>query len=612
MKKKYLALSLISLVGAISMVSCNTEQASSSSEESSESSAATIAGKIVLNTKVPTEIELGKSLNLEDYVTVTKVSEWTLESESETISIEGHSIKGVDFGDFSVLIIAGTTKKAYTGTVISKDKVAFNSIVTSITDNYTSAALMIGSTASTTYDTSHGINFHNEKYFASQELDANYAPTTSFSGYVSAPDNNTYAFEFQADKDNGTNPTDFKVNPGLQRDRSNYYLGMDVSLKGTDFTEVIDADGNPTGIYEMKNRDIDDYSTLVGDFSAASTGLSTVESLVDTYNATYYVSLGEDDDGNYNGNVVFQLVGTSGGQTGLLGLAIVIYNIGETSIKPTEDWLASPVYPEAYDVTPLSNVFDKMNESKNYTVKSKGYWLNMSTGQEASAAQAKACTKSANGMFFTYDAVTYVTESQYYSRIDSLADAEAYGTDGFKVNETQGAYIKNNGFYTVMGTYADNTTTWGESTKSDEIVGSDDKTISIWDSTFGSSYFTAENLKKANWWNYSESTDATTDVTDKIYYFNEMGEDEGQLLINSMLQIGNYIGATIASNFTVKYPQYQYNYFAVGSDGSLTFTTFIPWGTVDGVTFYYLMESSFESIGSTSIPTDANMASLLA
>ncbi len=599
MKRKLLALSLLAITGTLTLVSCGGESSSSES-----SSIASVAGRIVLDTKVPAEIEVNKTLNLEDYVTVTKVDTWSLESENDNISIDGHIIKGIDYGDFTVMIIAGTTKKAYKGTVVSKAKMAFNEKVTALDSNYTAYTLAVGTNTSTTYDTSLGINFHNEKYFATQTKN-NYTPTKSWTGYVEAPNDVTYSMSFSANAEDGKNPTDLVVDPGMQRSLDNYYLGNPISFKSTDFTEILDKDGSPTGVYALTNRNTNDYgNTLVGDFGHFSAGLS-LDSYVESYQATFWAELGENEDGTLTGDIIFHLVGTSAGQTGLLGIAIDIYDVGTTKIDVVENWLASPSYPAPYDVSSLTTVFDKMNSTKNYTVESSGYWLNANTGEKASVAQATAATSSANGLFFTYDVTTYVTENDYYSRIEAVSDAEAYGAGAFTSGQVNAAVVRDNTFYLVDGTYANGTTTWGTPTASSEIVAKEGETISIWNSTFSSSYFTAENLAKANWNSKADAEDGTS-----AFYFDEMGEDEGALITSSMLQIGNFIGATIFSNFTANYAQYQYNYWATNADGSLTLASFIPWGNVGEYTFYYFMESTFKNIGSTSIPAEANLSGI--
>lgn len=599
MKKNFLALTLLAVSSTFALVSCG-----GGSGDNSSSSIATVAGRIVLDTKVPAELEVNKTLNLEDYVTVTKVDTWSLETENENISIDGHTVKGIDYGDFTVMIIAGTTKKAYKGTVVSKEKMTFNEKVTALKNDYTVIAMATGSNTSTTYDTSMGITYHNKNYFAAQEMNKSYQPTNTWSGYVLGPNDVTYSMSFNANANDGSNPTNFVVDPGMQREFENYYLGNDLSFKATDFTEILDTDGSPTGVYQLNNRSTDEYGgTLVSDFGQFSAGLS-LDSFITQYQATFWAELGENDDGSLTGDIVFHLVGTSNGKTGLLGLALDIFNVGETKISPIESWLANPVYPEPYDVSSITNVFDQMNTSKNYTVESSGYWLNATTGNKASVEDASKATQSANGMFFTYDVTTYVTENDYYSRIEAVSDAEAYGAGSFTAGQVNAAVVRNNTFYLVDGTYANETTTWGTPTASSEIVAKDGETISIWDSTFSSANFTAENLAKANWNSKLENTSG------KVFYFNEMGEDNGSLIAYSMMQIGNYIGATIFSNFTQKYARYQYNYWALNTDGTLTYAAFIPWGTVGENVYYYFMESTFKNVGTTSLPAGANLSGI--
>lgn len=618
MKKKSIALTLLALAGAVGMVACsggNEESSSSapvSEEPTSSESAATVAGRIVVNSKMPSEIEVNTTLDLEQYVTVTKVDTWSVETDSDNIKIDGHKIKGIDYGSFRIRIVAGTTKKAVDGYVVSKDKLAFNKIVESISNNYTVQAIMVGTETSTTYDTPMGMAFHNANYFAAQETDTNYNPTKNFSGYLTAPDKNAYSFSYEADKDDGSNPTNFVVEPGIQRSIDNYYLGGTLAIKGSDYVEVMDKEGNPSGVYELKNRTTDDYgNTLVGDIGSTTLGL-TLDSFVNNYSATFYSAYDEE-----SGAVTFELVGTVRNQTSALGLAIIIGDINKTGVEPIDNWLANPAYPEPYALNDLKAIFSNMNEKKNYKVESEGYWLNMSTGDKASASEAAAATESANGLFFTYNLESYVTEEAYYSVINSVSGAESYNGVGFKFEEdaTEAYFIRDNKFYSVNGTRklaADgNSVKWDKAVVNSDVVAKEGESLTLWDTNLSSVYFTDENLAKANWNRKVTLTNGLNQEVGTGYYFTEQGEDNGQLIYQSLMQIGNLVGAALWTNFTQNYAQFSYQYWVANKDGTASFINYVPWGTVGNGTYYYFQESTFKDIGTTAIPAEANIAGIV-
>lgn len=620
MKKKTLALTFLALASGIGMISCGvtpgsgTSASNSNSSEISSSSSTPVAGKISLSTKAPVEIEVNATINMEDYVTVTKVSDWTIEAVTENILVDGHNIKGIDYGSFRVLIIAGTTKKAYTGTVVSKDKIAFNKVATSLTNNYTARAFSVSSKNSNSYDVPFGFNFHGGNYFVTQdysEKDGSIVLGTDYEGLVTAPNDATYEFTMTGDT-TGKNLTDFVVNPGKQRSLDNYYLGIDLDLEATDFEEVMDDEGNPSGTYKLINRDIDDYGTTLVEAIGRYTVSLNFSSYVTSYDAFYYVSYDSE-----KGEMKFELAGIYDGKEVSFGVCIVISDIGTTSIEAVDSWLKNPTYPDPYDISSLKSVLNNVNTEKNYIATSKGYWYDMTTNSVATEEQAKAATASAlGGMFFTYDVTTYVTSDSYYSVINDISDAEAYGsgTDGFYKGMCSGIAIKDGKeLYAAYGSYDSeaDATTWGTATKSSSIVGTDEEPITTFDTVNTLGVITDDILDGANWNGMSETTNDDYETT-TTWSFDEQ-DDNGALLIASYYQIGCSIGATYLQNFVKSYPQYIYNSWTYVSDEEIVLMTYLPWGSIDdaGDTFYYVNETSFSSIGETTIPESANIADLL-
>ncbi len=561
---------------------------SSTLPENETTSSESLSPQIFVSKNIPPEIEIGHSVDLNDYIAVFKADSYSFVSANENIEIVGHTIKGLRYGEFSVRIVAGDSEARYSGYVVSSDKIAFNEKIAEIKNNYT-VRWFSGSSNSLCWQL-----FCNDQYFLySYPLSSSRYWTND--GYLDAIDGHTYRFSVDGDN--------IYVQPGYQLKIANYYWGTDLSslpLKGSDFVEVLDngLDPKPTGEYKMIDRKtypsssnddlVDTFSLIVG-----PQYVNSLRSRFDTYVATLIL----DEEGSS-----IRFLPTNYKDD--LRLCFLISDIGSTSVDEVEEWLDDPVYPEPYDISSVSDVFERMNTGKNYTVRSIGNWVNTSF-VSVSDNVTSYCNESSYGMFFDFDVTSFVTENIYYSRLDSIAHAEAYGSKAWKEGETSGAFVKDNKFYTAKGLFTDDLTSWETPIESSDIIATEGGDLSIWDSDFGSSYFSGDNFKKANCYYFGSNSYY------ERYFFNCLGEDSGKLIEKAMAQIGCSIGDVLYSNYFSRSTKQSVFYFDIYTDGDFVFAAYLPWQTDSGATYYYFVRSIYSNIGSTSIPEGANTDSLL-
>ncbi len=348
---------------------------------------ANIRGNIVFDEeKVPSEIVIGddNAINVEDFVTVTKVKNWTLSSESETIEIDGHKVTGVDYGDFLLTIKAGKTKRAIEGKVVSKGKIKFNKFIDSIDRNFT---IMNNIT---------GVEFVDKDFYAVLGTSGENKDDFNFEGSMKGKDGKYYAYtaiaransndelEFVADQ--------FKVTPGKGRSPESYGFGAfnsDGNVGGAKWEEIINK-GEPTGAYLLEAVAIDEYDTNISTLyeRLAPGSFYYIENLVKQATRAEVAGMAAllGKDGTFamfypvasNGKIV-QNISYNGSQ---LSLGVQISDVGTTTVAPVANWMANPVYPEAVDISALTNFFTNMQEKKTFSATAKASWVNPKTGKE--------------------------------------------------------------------------------------------------------------------------------------------------------------------------------------------------------------------------------------
>ncbi len=443
---------------------------------------ANIRGNIVFDeAKVPSEIVIGddNAINVEDFVTVTKVKNWTLSSESETIEIDGHKVTGVDYGDFLLTIKAGKTKRAIEGKVVSKGKIKFNKFIDSIDSNFT---IMNSIT---------GIEFVDKDFYAVLGASGENKDDFNFEGSMKGKDGKYYAYtavarankndelEFVADK--------FKVTPGRGRSPESYgfaAFNSDDNVGGAKWEEMVNK-GEPTGAYLLEAVAIDEYDTNVSTLyeRLAPGAFLFIEQFVQQATkaevAGIVALLGADETFAMfypvasNGQIV-QKISYRGSE---LSLGVQISDVGTTTVAPVASWMANPVYPEAVDISALTNFFTNMQEKKTFSATAKASWVN-SKGEAIdcpSGLKVKADDGKLTEVLPTFEMESHANADGIYKKVTGLNSYFNAGL-GTSVDSTTLLFTANGSLYTSSAKTVD-----GIETFSDPVVNTESKMTDIWD-----------------------------------------------------------------------------------------------------------------------------------
>lgn len=443
---------------------------------------ANIRGNIVFDeAKVPSEIVIGddNAINVEDFVTVTKVKNWTLSSESETIEIDGHKVTGVDYGDFLLTIKAGKTKRAIEGKVVSKDKIKFNTFIDSIDKNFT---IMNSIT---------GVEFVDKDFYAVLGTSGENKDDFNFKGSMKGKDGKYYAYtaiaransndelEFVADQ--------FKVTPGKGRSPEAYGFGAfnsDGNVGGAKWEEIINK-GEPTGAYSLEAVAIDKYDTNISTLyeRLAPGSYYYIENLVKQATRAEVSGMAAllGKDGTFamfypvasNGQIVDK-VSYNGGQ---LSLGVQISDVGTTTVAPVANWMANPVYPEAVDISALTNFFTNMQEKKTFSATAKASWVNSKTGEAIdcpSGLKVRADDGKLTEVLPTFEMESHANADGIYKKVTGLNSYYNAGL-GTSVDSTTLLFTANGSTYTSSATTKD-----GVETFSDPVADAETKLTDIW------------------------------------------------------------------------------------------------------------------------------------
>lgn len=443
---------------------------------------ANIRGNIVFDeAKVPSEIVIGddNAINVEDFVTVTKVKNWTLSSESETIEIDGHKVIGVDYGDFLLTIKAGKTKRAIEGKVVSKGKIKFNNFIDSIDSNFT----ILNSIT--------GVEYVDKDFYAVLGTSGENKDDFNFEGSMKGKDGKYYAYtaiaraknddelEFVADQ--------FKVTPGKGRSPEAYGFGAfnsDGNVGGAKWEEVINK-GEPTGAYLLEAVAIDEYDTNISTLyeRLAPGSFYYIENLVKQATraevAGMAALLGKDRTFAMfypvasNGQIV-QNISYKGSQ---LSLGLQISDVGTTTIAPVANWMANPVYPAAVDISALTNFFTNMQEKKTFSATAKASWVNSKTGEAIdcpSGLKVQADDGKLTEVLPTFEMESHANADGIYKKVTGLNSYYNAGL-GTSVDSTTLLFTANGSTYTSSATTKD-----GVETFSDPVADDKSKLTDIW------------------------------------------------------------------------------------------------------------------------------------
>lgn len=442
---------------------------------------ANIRGNIVFDeAKVPSEIVIGddNAINVEDFVTVTKVKNWTLSSESETIEIDGHKVTGVDYGDFLLTIKAGKTKRAIEGKVVSKGKIKFNNFIDSIDSNFT---IMNSIT---------GVEFVDKNFYAVLGNSGENKDDFNFEGSMKGKDGKYYAYTAIA-RANSNDELEFvkdgfKVTPGRGRSPESYgfaAFNSDGNVGGAKWEEMIDK-GEPTGVYLLEAVAIDQYDTNISTLyeRLAPGSFYYIENLVKQATqkevAGIVALLGSDETFAMfypvaaNGQIV-QKISYNGQQ---LSLGMQISDVGTTTVAPVANWMANPVYPEVVDISALTNFFTNMQEKKTFSATAKASWVN-SKGEAIdcpSGLKVQGDDGRLTEVLPTFEMESHANADGIYKKITGLNKYYNAGL-GTSEDSTSLLFAANGSMYTSSATTAD-----GVETFSDPVQDTESKMTDIW------------------------------------------------------------------------------------------------------------------------------------
>lgn len=442
---------------------------------------ANIRGNIVFDEeKVPSEIVIGddNAINVEDFVTVTKVKNWTLSSESETIEIDGHKVTGVDYGDFLLTIKAGKTKRAIEGKVVSKGKIKFNNFIDSIDSNFT---IMNSIT---------GVEFADKNFYAVLGNSGENKDDFNFEGSMKGKDGKYYAYTAiaRANSDSELEFVNdgFKVTPGRGRSPESYgfaAFNSDGNVGGAKWEEMIDK-GEPTGAYLLEAVSIDQYDTNISTLyeRLAPGSFYYIENLVKQATqkevAGIVALLGSDETFAMfypvasNGKIV-QKISYNGQQ---LSLGMQISDVGTTTVAPVANWMANPVYPEVVDISALTNFFTNMQEKKTFSATAKASWVN-SKGEAIdcpSGLKVRADDGKLTEVLPTFEMESHANADGIYKKITGLNKYYNAGL-GTSADSTSLLFAANGSMYTSSATTVD-----GVETFSDPVQDTESKMTDIW------------------------------------------------------------------------------------------------------------------------------------
>ncbi len=572
MKKKALTVLAASALIALGLAGCNVSGggSASSSEVESSSEQEQIAGRISIDSdKYQSEIVIGEknAFDLDTCVTVKRVSSYSVTTTSANIKIDGHKIIGTDYGPWKATIVAGTTKRAISGYVVSEDKVAFNTFFDAISDNYSSMSDLMG------------WGMCAENYYLGLSAADPTTQTYTFAGGMES-DSEWYSFSIKADASLNFSASSLTVDPGRGMSKENYGFGK-VTLASSDIVEALDESGNPIYMEESDDEgnsyDVFGYALYpTTDSKTGATDDTNISDFIDSIGQTdYWYVMSKSYGATYlliyyapelqsismypcgEEGVISAITDTDGEQ---FSTAISIGDVNAVKVKPVEDWIANPTYPEAIDVSAIQNFFDNVIEKKSYTLESYGKWYNPTTGEGVDCPKNMHFSDTGEEAFSAFQVHTAVNANMYEETTVSLADNYGYSAYVPAAGTTALTFIDTNdgnALKTVDGLYDSKTgkTTYNaDDVTTDSESGIDD----LWDTTytpsaFGTGYLTDEDnkplslLSLVSFRSVSEETDDTGKKY-KIYTFNSYGEDFENITMNSYIKGAAGIASILSGN----------------------------------------------------------------
>ncbi len=519
---------------------------------------ATIAGKITVDyDNLPAEIALGSAnaVDLEKYVTVTKVSSWSLTTDSDTIQIDGHKIIGLAVGDFSVTIVAGTTKRAITGKVVSEHKLEFNAFIESIGSNFESYSALTGYylLADNYYASLYGQDSETGKYiFTGSAYDENTGKNYGYQLAATEGEDGNFAFEDEATFLPGY--AGGRESEGITEFATPSTAFAELTNKGTPVTGT-DSEGNPYYAYTLSETS--ETSTVLQDFYSGI-GADAWYFLSQRVGATYAVVLYFPNSGVLNvipannDGMISQF--SYNGKT--YSATAMVSSVGEVSIPALEKWVANPVIPDQIDVSPVQSFFTNLLTEKAMTLNGFGQWVD-GNGDNIDCPNNMKFSDTGNGVFGNWSIKIAATQTMYETTIISMDEDYEYANasdnhDGLGASGTATVeWIENGSYKSVSGTYTAADSSYAYN--ADDVKSEDSTITDLWDSNVMLGYVFGEGvvgggnlLDITSFYNKTVNADNSTS-----YYYNGYGDD-----VNYGLQDGYNVGTMSMSSLLLGYCGY--------------------------------------------------------
>ena len=466
-KMKKHAVAVLLLSSTMVMASCNHSNPDSSSVvdssvSSSEYPISTVDGVIRFSDTRPSDFEIGTTTNLEDYITVTVADSWRIETkDTKVVEIKGHNVKALSYGDFTLTIIAGRTRRAYRGHVVTKEKIEFNQLMDSFSNNYRATLL---APASTTSVGLYADYLHTKNYYASlTETASTYAGTIK--------DKNGRGHSFTAKVNSSGVFSSVTINPGYVHVDDTLFSSW--TIRGEDFSEAVteDADGNPTSTIYLADA-VDSNSLTDSTYLeeiVASTGfsfnlISQLASSTFLGNGGSFTDIVAEYD-TENRAIIFVYTDSTHALPGKnqAYVAVQLSMPGAVSIDAVQKVYDNDGYPAALSASPVATLTNEMSNTKKYHVKSVGSWVDPN-GTTYSCPSKFQYGDTGTDIFWNFDADAYVDGEAYYERINAIS-TNVYQNDALNLKPNAvNAYVLHNGsIYQGRGSYTNSADVWDSS-----------------------------------------------------------------------------------------------------------------------------------------------------
>ncbi len=537
---------------------------------------------IKFSRKAVTEIEVGETIDLADYVTVSPSDcKWRVEAKTTNVKVEGTKVTGVDSGSFKVTVYAGSTEqpKNYSGLVISHELAALKTAAAKIENGNYTAIL-------SDKDNDNLLTvWHNKDYFAYVTADDENSPE-----YVEGLFNTAggKTAEFTIDGNWSLNdkklPTggNFSVGSRYYSSLDLYTMGESINFEGDEFEDDKDT---PDQVISTTNFDA---------IAPIMVGTNTA-TLANAYGATVtsiYVDYNKDED-----TIKFTLANKD---TDLCYLTLS--NFGTTSISEVDAYIKDKKEPEQIKNTAFETLMTSAVTSKNYTLNGEiqvGYYDDADVWH---TTDNKSVLNDVNSNW----GLSPVTSLQ-------IVDGETSYSIENAENAVSGYTKKDGKLYYVGGEYKNGSYTWETEVSESETVQS------IWTPGLTYTYsgytahaalsladYTSEFMANINWAEVETKDNVTT-------AFATAHGDNGYAMALGMALVPMYgtVNAwQMSTLYSKSYPTAQWydffdeqEYIVDSTKGTITINTTLDTIATDNTRYYgvrYVVTIS--DIGTSTLP----------